>query len=197
MEPLFQPFRALGYIADATPCVLHKRGKTNFAIVSVGKAWQIFDCRKLTLSLVGPNVRTLPKAQRMTLVLPLLESPARLSMKPTHDAAAPIKHHCISMQRRYHAGCYWRGQDNCCASHSDHPHMGRPHCHCAPDARPGQASAESGKRQVLESLAAGSSLVIPHGTNSWSCQPQLTHALCPFQQCPATKACPALEDVQW
>lgn len=59
MEPLFQPFRALGYIADSTPFVLHKRGKTNFAIVSVGKAWQIFDCRKLTLSLVGPNVRSL------------------------------------------------------------------------------------------------------------------------------------------
>jgi hypothetical protein len=130
----------------------------------------------------------------MTLVFPLLDLRARLSMRPTHDAAAPFEDHCMSMQRRCHAGCYWRGQDNCCASHSHHPHMGWSHCHCAPDARPGQASAESGKRQVLESLAAGSSLVIPHGTNRCSCQQELptahlTRTLCPVQQRPATQAC--------
>jgi U3 small nucleolar RNA-associated protein 21 len=78
--PLFRPFRALGYITDDVPFAIQRRGKETFVTVSVGKAWQvggsllhtadelrlsnlvilqIYNCAKLTLSLVGPQVRPL------------------------------------------------------------------------------------------------------------------------------------------
>jgi hypothetical protein len=39
--PLFQPFRALGYITDDIPFAVQRRGKETFVTVSVGKAWQV------------------------------------------------------------------------------------------------------------------------------------------------------------
>lgn len=57
MEPIFLPFRALGYITDATPFAVNKKGKVHWVAVSVGKTWQLYDCRKITLTLVGPQVR--------------------------------------------------------------------------------------------------------------------------------------------
>ena len=41
MQPLFQPFRALGYISDDVPFVVQRRGKETFVTVGVGKAWQV------------------------------------------------------------------------------------------------------------------------------------------------------------
>ncbi len=41
MQPLFQPFRALGYISDDVPFAVQRRGKETFVFVSVGKAWQV------------------------------------------------------------------------------------------------------------------------------------------------------------
>lgn len=41
MQPLFQPFRALGYISDDVPFAVQRRGKETFVTVSVGKAWQV------------------------------------------------------------------------------------------------------------------------------------------------------------
>ena len=41
MQPLFRPFRALGYITDDVPFAVQRRGKETFATVSVGKAWQV------------------------------------------------------------------------------------------------------------------------------------------------------------
>lgn len=41
MQPLFQPFRALGYISDDVPFAIQRRGKETFVTVSVGKAWQV------------------------------------------------------------------------------------------------------------------------------------------------------------
>lgn len=43
MQPLFQPFRALGYISDDVPFSVQRRGKENFVTVGVGKAWQVCD----------------------------------------------------------------------------------------------------------------------------------------------------------
>jgi U3 small nucleolar RNA-associated protein 21 len=57
-DALFQPFRALGYITDSVPFAVNRRGKKTWITVSVGKAWQSFDCTKLTLALVGPQVCT-------------------------------------------------------------------------------------------------------------------------------------------
>lgn len=57
MDPIFSPFRALGYITDATPFAVNKRGKVHYVAVSVGKTWQLYDCRKITLTFVGPQVR--------------------------------------------------------------------------------------------------------------------------------------------
>ncbi|PNH10160.1 WD repeat domain-containing protein [Tetrabaena socialis] len=56
VAPLFKPFRALGYITDNVPFAVNRRGKETFVTVSVGKAWQIYNYTKLTLSLVGPQL---------------------------------------------------------------------------------------------------------------------------------------------
>lgn len=40
-QPLFQPFRALGYITDDVPFAVQRRGKETYVTVSVGKAWQV------------------------------------------------------------------------------------------------------------------------------------------------------------
>ena len=41
MQPLFRPFRALGYISDNVPFAVQRRGKETFVTVGVGKAWQV------------------------------------------------------------------------------------------------------------------------------------------------------------
>ena len=40
MQPLFRPFRALGYISDNVPFAVQRRGKEAFVTVGVGRAWQ-------------------------------------------------------------------------------------------------------------------------------------------------------------
>lgn len=50
--PLFLPFRALGYITDAVPFAVQRRGKETFVTVSVGKAWQVNKCIKISVVLV-------------------------------------------------------------------------------------------------------------------------------------------------
>ncbi|CAA6672103.1 unnamed protein product [Spirodela intermedia] len=52
---IFEPYRALGYITAGVPFSVQRRGTETFVTVSVGKAWQIYDCAKLTLVLVGPQ----------------------------------------------------------------------------------------------------------------------------------------------
>ena len=39
--PLFQPFRALGYITDSIPFSVQRLGRETFVTVSVGKSWQV------------------------------------------------------------------------------------------------------------------------------------------------------------
>lgn len=41
--PLFEPFRAVGYVSSAVPFSVQRRGTETFLTVSVGRAWQIFD----------------------------------------------------------------------------------------------------------------------------------------------------------
>eukprot|EP01018_Ginkgo_biloba_P020289 Gb_24979 [translate_table: standard] len=53
---IFEPFRALGYITDGTPFCVQRLGMETFVTVSIGKAWQIYNCAKLTLVLVGPQL---------------------------------------------------------------------------------------------------------------------------------------------
>lgn len=38
--PLFQPFRALGYITDDVPFAIQRRGREVYVTVSVGRCWQ-------------------------------------------------------------------------------------------------------------------------------------------------------------
>jgi hypothetical protein len=54
---LFHPFRALGYITADVPFAVQRRGRNTFLTVSAGKAWQIYNCAKLTLIFVGQTVR--------------------------------------------------------------------------------------------------------------------------------------------
>ncbi|CAK9880713.1 unnamed protein product [Sphagnum jensenii] len=53
---IFEPYRALGYVTDGTPFSLQRRGMENFVTVSVGKAWQIYNCANLALVIVGPQL---------------------------------------------------------------------------------------------------------------------------------------------
>lgn len=54
---MFKAFRALGYIADDVPLAVQRRGQETYCTVSVGRAWQVYNCAKLTLVFVGPQVR--------------------------------------------------------------------------------------------------------------------------------------------
>lgn len=68
--PIFQPYRALGYITDSVPFSVQKRGQDHFVTVSIGKAWQIYKCGKLQLTFVGPqlekNIRALASRRDVT-----------------------------------------------------------------------------------------------------------------------------------
>lgn len=58
---IFEPFRAIGYITTNVPFCVQRLGTETFVTVSVGKAWQIYNCAKLSLVLVGSQ---LPKKIR-------------------------------------------------------------------------------------------------------------------------------------
>eukprot|EP00899_Mesostigma_viride_P001417 jgi/Mesvir1/11276/Mv01072-RA.2 len=92
MTSLFQPYRAQGYISDAVPFFVQRRGRDTFLIVSVGKAWQIYNCAKLTLSLIGPQ---LPK--RVT------------SVAAEGDFTFAACGRDITVCRRVHQVATWRG----------------------------------------------------------------------------------------
>lgn len=52
---IFEPFRAIGYITNSVPFSVQRLGTETFVTVSVGKSWQIYNCAKLNLVLVGPQ----------------------------------------------------------------------------------------------------------------------------------------------
>ncbi|KMZ58759.1 putative WD-repeat protein [Zostera marina] len=58
---IFEPYRAVGYITSSLPFSVNRLGTETFVTVSVGKAFQIYNCAKLTLVAVGPQ---LPKKIR-------------------------------------------------------------------------------------------------------------------------------------
>ena len=51
---LFYPFRALGYITERAPFAVNRRGTETFVTVSAGRVFQIYNCEKMRLVLVGP-----------------------------------------------------------------------------------------------------------------------------------------------
>ncbi|KAL7615945.1 hypothetical protein Lser_V15G01030 [Lactuca serriola] len=53
---IFEPFRAIGYITSSVPFSVQRLGTETFVTVSVGKSWQIYNCAKLSLVLVGPQL---------------------------------------------------------------------------------------------------------------------------------------------
>jgi len=53
---LFYPFRALGYVTERAPFAVNRRGTETFVTVSAGRAFQIYDCEKMRLKLVGPQL---------------------------------------------------------------------------------------------------------------------------------------------
>ncbi|KAL8199981.1 hypothetical protein R6Q57_013549 [Mikania cordata] len=53
---IFEPFRAIGYITSTVPFSVQRFGTETFVTVSVGKSWQIYNCAKLNLVLVGPQL---------------------------------------------------------------------------------------------------------------------------------------------
>ncbi|KAK4273647.1 hypothetical protein QN277_016997 [Acacia crassicarpa] len=58
---IFEPCRSIGYITSNVPMSVQRLGTETFVTVSVGKAFQIYNCAKLNLVLIGPQ---LPKKIR-------------------------------------------------------------------------------------------------------------------------------------
>jgi U3 small nucleolar RNA-associated protein 21 len=52
---LFQPYRALGHVCDSVPFHLKRLGNATFVTVAIGRAWQVYNCEKLRLCLIGPH----------------------------------------------------------------------------------------------------------------------------------------------
>ncbi|KAI4379695.1 hypothetical protein MLD38_005958 [Melastoma candidum] len=53
---IFEPYRAIGYITSGIPFSVNRLGTETFVTVSVGKAFQVYNCAKLSLVLVGPHL---------------------------------------------------------------------------------------------------------------------------------------------
>ncbi|KAI5557727.1 hypothetical protein BDE02_18G122900 [Populus trichocarpa] len=53
---IFEPFRAIGYITSGVPFSVQRLGTEAFVTVSVGKAFQVYNCAKLTLVLASPQL---------------------------------------------------------------------------------------------------------------------------------------------
>ncbi|EEF27972.1 WD-repeat protein, putative [Ricinus communis] len=53
---IFEPFRAIGYITTSVPFSVQRLGTETFVTVSVGKAFQVYNCAKLNLVLVSPQL---------------------------------------------------------------------------------------------------------------------------------------------
>ncbi|KAJ6863711.1 hypothetical protein NC652_040306 [Populus alba x Populus x berolinensis] len=53
---IFEPFRAIGYIKSGVPFSVQRLGTETFVTVSVGKAFQVYNCAKLTLVLASPQL---------------------------------------------------------------------------------------------------------------------------------------------
>ncbi|CAL1380098.1 unnamed protein product [Linum trigynum] len=53
---IFEPYRAIGYITSEVPFSVQRLGTETFVTVSIGKAFQVFNCSKLTLVLVSPQL---------------------------------------------------------------------------------------------------------------------------------------------
>ncbi|KAG6740116.1 hypothetical protein POTOM_057753 [Populus tomentosa] len=53
---IFEPFRAIGYITSGVPFSVQILGTETFVTVSVGKAFQVYNCAKLTLVLASPQL---------------------------------------------------------------------------------------------------------------------------------------------
>ncbi|KAI3414794.1 WD_REPEATS_REGION domain-containing protein [Psidium guajava] len=54
---IFEPYRAIGYITAGVPFSVQRLGTETFVTVSVGKAFQVYNCAKLSLVLVGPQLQ--------------------------------------------------------------------------------------------------------------------------------------------
>ncbi|XP_011019954.1 PREDICTED: U3 small nucleolar RNA-associated protein 21 homolog [Populus euphratica] len=53
---IFEPFRAIGYITTGVPFSVQRLGTETFVTVSLGKAFQVYNCAKLTLVIVSPQL---------------------------------------------------------------------------------------------------------------------------------------------
>ncbi|XP_019447943.1 PREDICTED: WD repeat-containing protein 36 [Lupinus angustifolius] len=53
---IFEPYRAIGCITTSLPFSLQRLGTETFVTLSVGKAFHIFNCSKLNLVLIGPQL---------------------------------------------------------------------------------------------------------------------------------------------
>ncbi|KAJ2338013.1 rRNA-processing protein utp21, partial [Coemansia sp. RSA 2618] len=55
---LFEPYRALGYIASSIPHSIQYRGQTAFITAGIGRSFHVYDAEKINLLFVGPHFET-------------------------------------------------------------------------------------------------------------------------------------------
>ncbi|KAJ2715236.1 rRNA-processing protein utp21 [Coemansia spiralis] len=53
---LFEPFRALGYIASGVPHSIQYRGQSAFVTAGIGRSFHVYDAEKIRLLFVGPQL---------------------------------------------------------------------------------------------------------------------------------------------
>ncbi|KAJ1729073.1 rRNA-processing protein utp21 [Coemansia biformis] len=52
---LFEPYRALGYIASSVPHSIQYRGQSAFVTAGIGRSFHVYDAEKISLLFVGPQ----------------------------------------------------------------------------------------------------------------------------------------------
>mmetsp|Transcript_21979 Transcript_21979/g.58716 ORF Transcript_21979/g.58716 Transcript_21979/m.58716 type:complete len:1003 (-) Transcript_21979:63-3071(-) len=53
---LFRPVRAIGLVTDELPIAPATLGDADFAVASIGRGFQVFDCKRLRLAHIGPRL---------------------------------------------------------------------------------------------------------------------------------------------
>nr|TKS09579.1 transducin family protein [Populus alba] len=87
---IFEPFRAIGYITTGVPFSVQRLGTETFVTVSVGKAFQVYNCAKLILVIVRALGNSLKQNTRFSLGTIVIFTFVRLANPHRRLQNAPI-----------------------------------------------------------------------------------------------------------
>ncbi|EGD76204.1 hypothetical protein PTSG_00909 [Salpingoeca rosetta] len=93
---LFQPYRAVGYIASHVPFALQARGGEHFVTTVVGHAYHVYNCKRLNLVFVGhigSDVSAVACAGRLTFAATgniIIAKKRDVNVRTYREHAAPV-----------------------------------------------------------------------------------------------------------